>query len=431
MKNSNIVSIGSTRSGKTLAELRRLLHAAILGCALVVIDPHRDSLAAGLLTHLVARGMQRRVLFDRLSAADRVLSSDSLPKPTAPPHSFQYRIEADELIRAFADILCRRRGMESLAGAVLVEQWVTAALALYLAQDDHPPLSILQHAFGPADHPAFQRLLRRCRDPEIAARFREVERGAIGGGQVAPAERLLRGVLGSPVFAARCGSFRVAPFLDRGGILIVEGGGGVSEDAQRTIMGATIIQTIRYVRTRPRPFPPVILALDEANNARLIGASGYEARAAAECQKMNLHIHILVQTLDFPSSEITDAILTNCRHEWFFNANEAVIRRAAADLGGRDYEPILRSLTAGERLVKDRNRVFREYVPMLEEPWGFPQLAKRKTERALAEIRRRPEYRTPAPSDGQLTEEAGGTRPEPPLLPPAPPPEAPNPNLGI
>lgn len=428
MRHSNVLSCGSTRSGKSLAELRRLLHAAALGCALVVIDPHRDSLAAGLLTHLVARGMQHRVLFDRLAAADRILSHDFLPKPAAPLGSFRHRIEADELIRAFADILCRRRGMESLAGAVLIEEWVTAALRLYLAQDDHPPLPILQHAFGPPDDPDFQRLVRRCRDPEAATRFREIERGAVARGQVAPAERLLRGVLGSPIFAARCGSaFRLAPFLDRGGILIIEGGGNASEDAQRTIMGATILQAIRYVRTRPRPHPPVILALDEANNAGLIGASGYEARAAAECQKLNLHIHILVQSLDFPTADITDAVLTNAlRHEWYFNAHEAAVRRAAADLGHKDYEGQIRNLKPGERLVKDRARVFREYVPLLPDPWGFPGLARKKAEQALREIRRRPEYVAP--------DEAPGAAAEPPRPAREPyriDPDERNPNLGI
>ena len=56
--------------------------------------------------------------------------------------------------------------------------------------------------------------------------------------------------------------------------------------------------------------------------------------------------------------------------------------QAAADLGSKDFEDQIRSLKPGERMVKERNRVFREYVPLLDNPWGFPSLLKKKAERA-------------------------------------------------
>lgn len=434
MKYANILVTGSTRSGKTSAEKRRLVEAAEDGAAIVVADPHRDSLAAGLMEALVARGHQKRIIFDRLGDFDRVIGFDFVPRPASPPGSLQRLNEVDELARSFIDILLRRRQMESLATAALTEEWLLPAIMLYIEQEDHPELSILNYAFGPTDHPAFRRLLHRCTNRDVADRFREIEKGKISRGQYAPAERLLKGVCGSPAFAARCGStFQLGPFLDRRGILLIEGGGNVSDDAQRTILGSAILQTIRHVRSRSRPNPPIILCMDEANNAGLIGASGYEMRAAAECQKMGLALHVLVQSLNFPSAEITEGMLTNCLvHEWFFAANEAVIRKATADLGSKDYEADLRSLKPGERMVKDRNHgVYREYVPLLDDPWGFPGLGKKKAERALEEIKRtRPEYRTPtviqwhtpdpSPSDRQPSREM-------PLLPP----ESQNTNLGI
>lgn len=69
MKYPNILVCGSTRSGKSMAELRRLVEAAEEGAALVVIDPHRDSLAAKLLEHLVSRGLKRHILFRSACAA--------------------------------------------------------------------------------------------------------------------------------------------------------------------------------------------------------------------------------------------------------------------------------------------------------------------------------------------------------------------------
>ena len=54
---------------------------------------------------------------------------------------------------------------------------------------------------------------------------------------------------------------------------------------------------------------------------------------------MGLDLHVLVQSLNFPTSHITDGILTNCtRHEWMYAANAAVARKAADDLGNSDYE---------------------------------------------------------------------------------------------
>src|SRR5207244_3204885 len=127
-------------------------------------------------------------------------------------------------------------------------------------------------------------------------------------------------------------------FLGNCGILLVQGG-AISQPVMQTILGSIILQTIQFVRSRPSPVPRVLLVLDEATNANLVGAAGHEVRALAECQKMGLDIHILVQSLNFPSAYVTDGVLTNCtRHEWYYAANAAVARKAAEDLGDTDYE---------------------------------------------------------------------------------------------
>ena len=141
--------------------------------------------------------------------------------------------------------------------------------------------------------------------------------------------------------------------------------------------------------------PRVLLVLDEANNANLIGASGHEVRALAELQKdsYGLDIHILVQSLDFPNPQITNGVLTNCKtHRWFYNANASMCRKASEDFGDNDYVSTIRTLKVGECVVKDRDIVRFEKVPALPNPWVFPELAARKTRRAIEEIRKRPEY---------------------------------------
>jgi hypothetical protein len=148
-----------------------------------------------------------------------------------------------------------------------------------------------------------------------------------------------------------------------------------------------------HLRALAWGYPRVLLVLDEATNANLVGAAGHEVRALAECQKMGLDIHVLVQSLNFPSAYITDGVLTNCtRHEWFYAANAAVARKAAEDLGDPELEDVIRRLKLGQRYVKERDLVFHNDVPKLPNPWIYPQLAERKVQRAIAEIRRRPEY---------------------------------------
>ena len=100
-----------------------------------------------------------------------------------------------------------------------------------------------------------------------------------------------------------------------------------------------------------------------------------------------------------------------------------VCRKAGTDLGDRSYADGIRTLKVGERFVKDRHRVYREYVQPLEDPWGFPGLAKRKAERAIVEIQKRPEYRTPELQVRTPSTTIGPTHNEPR--------EDDNPNLGI
>src|SRR4051794_10605102 len=110
MKHPNIISTGSTRSGKSEREARRLVEAAEEGCSIVLEDPHKDSLAARTFEHLVARGMKRRIIFDRTTEVDRTPGYDFLRKPIAATR-LEYLRQVEELTGNFADVLLRRRGM--------------------------------------------------------------------------------------------------------------------------------------------------------------------------------------------------------------------------------------------------------------------------------------------------------------------------------
>jgi hypothetical protein len=396
-RRGNKVTVGSTQSGKSYAELHDILQAAdrrtVDGrrIAIVCCDPHKGSLARNALQHLIARGHKGRILWDELDELDHTLKyrfhiRSQSTNPARRAHDNRQQAEQS------AELLCRRREMQSLASSPLTEEWTLKALLFLLNQPRDYPTADLRFAFR-VGHPVFGRLLQGCNDPDIRYEFEQIACGAIKPGQYASALRLINGVCESPAFIARCGTaLDLGSFLDRCGILLVEGG-AVSQPVLQTILGSIILQTIQYVRSRPRPTPRVLLVLDEATNANLVGAAGHEVRALAECQKMGLDIHILVQSLNFPNSQITDGVLTNCtRHEWMYAANAAVARKAADDLGDSDLEDPIRRLGVGERYVKERDQVWSETVPALPTPWVLPQLAARKTQRAIDEIRLRPEY---------------------------------------
>ena len=364
--------------------------------AAVVVDPHSRSLAWHSYVQLIARGFRKRVLFDQLSNLNRVLGYRFL-QASRSDNPYRRDAENDQTIHEFMDVLLRRRDIESLAARPLTEEYLTDALLLVLHQRHETSAADIQFAFQ-THHPRFRELLANCTNPDVRAKFQAIENGSIKPGQYGSAARLIRSVCSSPAFTLRCQpTFSLPTFLDRYGILLVEGGTqGISPDTASTIMGSIILQVIHYVRSRPRATPRVLLVIDEATNANLIGAAGHEVRALAELQKKGLDIHILVQSPSFPSAFIEDGVFTNCiEHHWFFAANDAVAQKAARDLGDPQYRQWVRDLHRGERYVKRLNQVTFERVTPVPDRWIFPGLAEKKAYQALAEIRKRPEYWSP------------------------------------
>lgn len=392
----NRVIVGTTRCGKSTAEVLDIIAAAMLGMAIVVIDPHMMSLAWNAFVHLSARGFRRRILFDQLSCLSHVLGYRFLRRSKA-REPLRRDAENEQSIREFMDVIGRRRDVQSFAKHPLTEDFLFDASALILYQAAEQPTSDIQFAFQPK-HKRFRELVRHCTRDDIRSKFEGIADGSIKHGQYASAARLIRGVCASPAFTTRCRpTFDLSRFLDGGGILLVEGASqGVSQDAANMIMGSIVLQVIQYVRGRTSSKPGVLLVLDEATNASLIGSAGHETRALAELQKKRLDIHALVQSPNFPSSQIEEGVFTNCiEHHWFFNANESVCQQAARDLGDADYRERVRYLKRGERFIRRLGRVSFDRVTPLPDPWVLPGLSTRKAYKSLAEIRNRPEYWSP------------------------------------
>ena len=398
----NRLICGSTRCGKSFAEVVEIVIAAMVGVmtsahkmAVVVIDPHVHSLAGNAFKYLVACSQTDRILFDRLSSFHRVLGYQFL-QPSRASNPLQREAENDQTVKEFVDVLGRRKDAESLAKNPLTEEHAVDGLSHIINQDQPTPDSHFQYAYSP-ETDEFSELLEHCTKSDLKQKFQAVADGRIKPGLYAPAKRLFRSIC-TPAFTARChNTFDLNGFLDDAGILLVEGGSeSNSQDAANTVMGGLGMKVIQYVRSRRRPTPRVLLVLDEATNAKLVGAAGHEVRAMAELQKKGLDIHVLVQSPNFPNPFIEDAIFTNCiEHQWFFTANDAVARKAAADLGDPSYRERVRSLRRGERFIKRLNRVTFNTVKGLPDPWAFPGLAERKAVAAYKKIIARPEYWSP------------------------------------
>jgi hypothetical protein len=337
LANRNVLIVGGSGYGKTTLEVRELVQEADRNdSAIVCIDPHTDSLAALFFAHLCERGHRHRVLYDRLAEIGRVIRWEFLEPSRV--RSVRERLGHNQTrCEQFAEMLLRRRGRDSAAATPTIEEWLLAALNLYIYQRRRRPLADIRFAFQ-FEHPKFLDMLSACEDPETRCKFEEIM-----GSRYTPykaAERLILGLCRSAAFQVRTehsGGFDFDGHLDRNGILIIEGGEGgtLSADAMRAMMGAVVLKTLNYLRRRKREFPHVTLALDEANNAQLIGESGHETRALAELRKYGLGMHVLVQLLDFPSSRIERSVLANCATRRYFNCSDPrTAARLGEDLGG-------------------------------------------------------------------------------------------------
>lgn len=333
---------GASRSGKSEAELSRLAHIARRGdCAIVLLDPP-GTLAAKLLLHLHALGLDTRVLYDRLADTDRVPGYDWL-LPSLHSDPLQREAENDERIREFVSILLRRREIHDPAKTPVIEEGLLSALQLYISQDVPSPLPWLAEVFDRGSA-LREHLLTHCTDPRLVRKFQEYASlsPTARRTEVAPAERILRAVCTSPAFRVRSGgaTFDLGQFLDGKGILILDGGsrGNLSQDAATLMMGAIILRVIQHCRTGSKS--KVVLVLDEAVSARLIGI--YESQALSTAGKWGLEFHILVQDpFGFPSEEIKSNVLQNCwRHEWFRQGSPEAARLAAEDIATPLLDPL-------------------------------------------------------------------------------------------
>ncbi len=303
----------------------------------------------------------------------------------------------------------RPRGGNAPSPTPLRDEWLQASFDLWLAQQQSKPLSVLPFALMPESR-EFNQLCQGCTKEATLWKFDQL-RGLTPRAlraEVGSALRLLLESFGSPAFVMRCQGkpFDFGGFLQSQGILIIERGNVISAEAASTIMGAIILKTIEHVKRRPIPSPPILLVIEEANNAGLLGR--HESQALAETRKYGLFIRIVVQTPTFPP-EIEANVLQNCNEKhWMRCGSYEVARKAAQDiaagfswLASSDIsraETIAQLTTEllhfdpGWRYVRTPAGSRKEFIPLLRDPWTWPSLQAPKLKEKMARIYARPEY---------------------------------------
>ena len=118
----NKFACGSTRSGKSVAELNDIVSAAkCRDVAIVCCDPHPNSLAWAAFSHLTARSQASRIIFDQLTYFNRVPGYQFLLRSRA-RNQLRRESRDEQTACQFAEILCRRGNRGALSNAPLTEE---------------------------------------------------------------------------------------------------------------------------------------------------------------------------------------------------------------------------------------------------------------------------------------------------------------------
>jgi hypothetical protein len=339
--------VGSTGSGKSEGELVDLVRlAGRRDCAVVVLDGH-GPLAFHAAGHWAARGHERRMVYEPLHATDRVLAWSMLPKSSAPEKS-RRRIEDAETRDDVAQCFLAQRGLDTLNDRPWTKEWLEAAISLCLTQPRPEPLTSLQAAFrvGSAE---YERLLGHSDQPELIAKFRDMERLRRKNEvqhelQTGPARRLVELVCGSEVvrLRSRPGPFEWHSALREKRLVALDGGGLRSRELKRSLfllVGMQVIHAVRRHFALTREPLPVVLVLEEAGALGLV--TPFVLGALQELRKAGLAVHLITQSsVDFGDQGVFEAVLANTPWQaWYQVLSPADQQLGAQALANATFDP--------------------------------------------------------------------------------------------
>jgi len=360
------VIVGSTGSGKSegeLADLARL--AERRDYALVLLDGH-GPLAFRAGGHWISRGHEARLVYEQLSATDRVLCWPMLTRSLSVSPSLR-RIEdaqtRDEVTQSFLSY----RNVASLTDRPWTKEWLEAAIDLCLSQPEPQPLPAILSAFHPGS-PEYRRLLLNSDRHALVEKFRGLERLKRRNevqyeSVVGAARRLIEPVCDSEVvrLRSRPGPFDWSGALRDRRLIVFDGGGIRSTEVKRTLFLLVSVQVIHAVRRhfadRQQPLP-VVVVLEEAGAMGLV--TPFVLLALKELRKAGLAIHLITQsTLDFADPATFELLLSGTPWQaWYQSLAPADQEIGARALANATFDPLSvhfvrnRTVAAGSHRVE-------------------------------------------------------------------------------
>ena len=160
------------------------------------IDPHPWALSWQAMQQLLARGHEKRIIWDSLDQLDHTPKYQFLKRSRARNHLVQAKENHDQA-EHFTEVKCRRREQSSLATSPLTEEWDLKSSLFLLNQPVDYPASDVRFALRP-DHKKFVRMLHGCTEEDSRREFEKVYSGAIRPSQYAAALRLNDAACGNP-----------------------------------------------------------------------------------------------------------------------------------------------------------------------------------------------------------------------------------------
>ena len=340
--------VGSTGSGKSEGELVDLARLAERGdVAVALLDGH-GPLAFRAAGHWLDRGHAARLVYEPLGAIDRVLCWPRLARSTA-THPSARRIEDAQTRDEVAQSFLAHRNIATLNDRPWTREWLEAAIDLCLAQPADQPLPALLDALR-TETAGFRRLLRECARPDLADRFRGLERlrrrselqyeSVVGG-----ARRLLEPVCTSEVvrLRSRPGPFDWTEAILNRGLIVFDGGGIRSTEVKRMLFLLASMQVIHAVRRHfachQRPLP-VVLVLEEAGATGLV--TPFVLLALKELRKAGLAMHLITQSsLDFGDPVAFELLLSSTPWQAWYQALAPADQEVGAKaLANATFDPL-------------------------------------------------------------------------------------------
>lgn len=324
---------GKTGSGKTNKALNDMMEVVYGGRhSLVFVAPHEKA-AVDFVSELYAQFGEEilsRLVVEQLGDTDKVIPRQFIFKSDASDYWTQ-RMENDAAAEAVISLMAARRKMTDFFERPSLEEISHLAIQLYQYQDTWWPEHLLAQTLFPKN-PISKFAIEHCTDEEVKARFKDKidVPPSVAETSTKPVARMLEQLFSNPAMKCRTSvpqTWDKIAFHNNAGIFIIVAN-GCSADALRTYTFSEFHQISAWARGGI--IGPVVFVVDEVANYQLAGS--FEAKSFATLRGSNVSIWYIIQSTNFPTEDITEAILDNSDHIIFLQGSAKMSRLFAEDL---------------------------------------------------------------------------------------------------